>query len=211
MIFKKKIPVNLPSKAQSTDTFFIKPAKYLPHLRVKKSTTLLFLLLLPGFFCSFFIQSCGFQLNRNRIHLPRNANSIHINQIENNSFIPQLNLQLRDLLTEKFSQNSITITTQNKADLAVSIQISSMTSVRNEYSLNSDGIQNYEFLFSVKGKMTVLDNITQSNYLNQTPISASYSIKKQDQDLTSAEIEESRYETLQNLTQIVVEKLTQSF
>ncbi|MBU3914827.1 hypothetical protein KKA14_04770 [bacterium] len=149
-------------------------------------------------------------MNRNKIHLPRNANSIYIGQIENNSFIPQLNLQLRDLLTEKFAQSSIPVATQNTADLAVSIQINSMNSIRNEYSLSNDG-QAYEFLFSVKGKMTVLDNINQSNYLNQILISASHSIKKQNQDLTSAEIEESRYKTLQNLTQIIIEKLTQSF
>ena len=211
MIVKKKVPVNLPLKAQSPDNFLMKPANYLLHIRHKKNRSLLTFLLFTGFVCVFFIQSCGFQLNRNKIHLPRNATSIHIGKIENNSFIPHLNLQLRDLLAEKFAQNSIIMTTQNRADLAVSIQINSMTRVRNEFSLNSDGIQSYEFLFSVKGKMTVLDNITQSSYLKRTPISASYSIKKQDQDLTSAEIEESRYKTLQNLTQIVVEKLTKDF
>lgn len=210
MIVKKKFPVNLPLRVQLPENFLAKPVNYLSQLRVKKSTYPLLLLVIVEFVYGFFVQSCGFQLNRNKIHLPRNANSIYIGQIENNSFIPQLNLQLRDLLTEKFAQSSIPVATQNTADLAVSIQINSMNSIRNEYSLSNDG-QAYEFLFSVKGKMTVLDNINQSNYLNQILISASHSIKKQNQDLTSAEIEESRYKTLQNLTQIIIEKLTQSF
>ncbi len=158
----------------------------------------------------FLTVGCGFQLNRNRIQLPYNARSISIDKIDNKSFIPRLDLNLRDLLTEKFAENSITLTTSNAADLILSFQIDALTMTKDDYSKDDDS-QTYEFTFSGKGKLTVLNNNNRMFFLNNEVVSTSYSIKTTKEDLSSLEIESGRYETLVNLSNLVVTKLTQNF
>ena len=153
---------------------------------------------------------CGFQLNRNKILLPDNARSISITKIKNNSYVPRLNIQLRDLLDEKLAQNSIMVTTGQSADLALSFTIDSIGSTRRDYSL-TDETQSYEFLFSVRGKLTVKNNVKQSVFLNNLPITGSYSLIAETQDLTQSESEEGRYKAVTDLSNKIITKLTQNF
>ena len=156
------------------------------------------------------ISGCGFQLNRNRILLPDNARSISLNKIINNSYIPGSNIHLRDLLEEKFGQNSIVVTSVQSADLDLTFTIESIQMVRSDYSLTG-GTQSYEFLFSVRGRLTVTNRIKQSVFINRQQITGSYSLKVETQDLTQSISEEGRYKAMVDLSNKIVSKLTQSF
>ncbi len=157
----------------------------------------------------FLLAGCGFQLNRNRVQLPDNARSLSIGKIENHCYVPRLNLHLRDLLTERFARNSVALASAQNADLVLSFQINTASFSQNEYSLSDS--QSWEFLFSVGGNLTVLNNSKQSKYLNQIPLVGTYSIKTEESDLTREKIEEGRYKALTNLSDIIVSRLTQNF
>ncbi|MCP4750565.1 MAG: hypothetical protein GY866_06710 [Proteobacteria bacterium] len=144
--------------------------------------------------------------------MPENARSISIGKIENRSFVPRLDIFLRDLLSDRFAQNSIILNSPNVADLVLSFQINSTEFSRNDYSIDSDnGRQSFEFRFSVTGELTVLNVNRHSKYLNRLPTTGSYSLKTEDQDLTQAEIDQGRFKALEDLSRHIVSKLTLDF
>lgn len=169
-------------------------------------------LLLMILFFSLGLSNCGFQLNRNQIQLPENAKSISIDQIENQSFIPRLDLELKDVLVDLFARNSVDITNLNTADLSLSFQIKATSITKSEYALdNASNTQSYQFDFLISGVLNVMNHSKQSKYIDNITINGSHSIKTQSQDLTQTEIEEGRYKTLTNLGKKITTKLTQNF
>ena len=156
------------------------------------------------------VTGCGFQLNRNRIRLPENARSISIDKIVNNSYVPRLNVYLRDLLDGKFVQNSIVVTSAQSADLDLKFNIESMNVTRSDYSL-VDNTQTYAYLFSIQGRLTVSHNLKQSTLINNLLVIGSYSLKTEAQDLTSTESDEGRYKAVVDLSDKITAKLTQNF
>ena len=166
--------------------------------------------LLPLLLILLIVSGCGFQLNRNRIRLPDNSRSVSIDKISNNSYVPRLNIFLRDLLDEKFAQNSILITSAQSADLDLAFIIDSIVVTRSDYSLVAD-TQSYEFLFNIQGKLTVSNQVKQSVVINNLLVNGSYSLKTETKDLTSAELEEGRFKAIIDLTDKIIAKLTQNF
>lgn len=154
--------------------------------------------------------ACGFQLNRNRLQLPNGATSIHLYKIANNSYIPRLDFDLKDKLIEKLIQNSIDIRLTEEADMILSFTLESLTTKKSEYSLD-DSAQTYEYLFNVRGRLSVFDNRTQLFYLNNFSVGSSYSIKTEDTDLSSFDEEDGRSRVLDSLSDVIANKLTDSF
>lgn len=157
-----------------------------------------------------FLAGCGFQLNRHRVQLPENARSISIDKIENSSYVPLLNIYLRDLLTERLVQNSVKLASSLAADLSLSFVINSTASSRNEYALTSD-TQSFEFLFSVTGTLTISNNIKNTFFIKPQSLTGSYAIKSEKVDLNQTEIEEGRFKALMNLRDKIIAKFTQNF
>jgi outer membrane lipopolysaccharide assembly protein LptE/RlpB len=162
------------------------------------------------FFLFFAVYGCGFQLNRNRLQLPDQAESLAVSQIANRSYVPRLDLQLRDLLIEKFNRDSVTITSATRADLVLSFTITSMSTSKSEYSLD-DLVETYDFKFSARGTMTVYDNRNESYLINAKSLGGDYSIKTESTDLTAAEIEEGREEALDNLSDQITQNMNDDF
>ena len=166
--------------------------------------------LLPLIIILLVLTGCGFQLNRNRIRLPENAQSISIDKIVNRSYVPRLNVYLRDLLDEKFAQNSILVTSAQSADLDLAFNIESIVVNRSDYSLVNN-TQSYEYLFNVQGRLTISNNLKQSALINNLLVIGTYSLKTESQDLTSTESDEGRYKAVVDLSNKITAKLTQNF
>jgi len=163
-------------------------------------------------FFSIMLNSCGFQLNRNQIQLPENAKSMSIDKIENRSFVPRLDLDLKEVLVDLFARNSVDLTNSNRADLSLSFEIIVTSTTKSEYALDStNNQQSYQFDFIISGILNVMNLSKQSMYIENTTISGSYSIKTQSEDLTQTEIEEGRQKALADLGKKISTKLTQSF
>ncbi len=156
------------------------------------------------------ISGCGFQLNRNKLQLPNQAQSISIAKIENKSFVPRLDIRLKALLIEKLSTNLIALKSVSQSDLVLNFVLSTFSSSQSEYSLDETG-QTYEFQFNASGELTVFDNRTDKFILNRELIKSSYSVITQAADLSSTEVEEAREEVLNSLSQVIAEKLTDNF
>ncbi len=156
------------------------------------------------------LSGCGFQLNRNRLQLPNGATSIYFYQIVNRSYIPRLDLDLKDKLIGKFTQNSIDVRLTDEADMILSFTLESLTTTKSEYSLD-DSEQTYEYAFKVQGRLSVFDNRTQSYYLNNVSVGSSYSITTEDTDLSSIDEEDGRSQVLDKLGNVIAKKLTDSF
>lgn len=156
------------------------------------------------------IQSCGFQLNRNRMQLPDGADSIAIERIENRSYIPRLDIRLKSQLIERFNASSIPIRLSNQADLVLTFVIKSFQRQRENYALD-DTEQTYEYKFTATGELTVFDNRSNRFYLQSSPLNQSYSYITSATDLTSSEIDEGREELLDALSQAIAAKLTDRF
>ncbi len=163
-------------------------------------------------FCSllFVVSACGFQLNRNNLQLLSKAQSISISTIENNSFVPRLDIRLRALLIEKFNSNLVPIKPVNQADLVLNLVINTYELKQDEYALDETG-QTYEFKFSVTGELSVFDNRTERYFLRQEALTSSYSVTTQSADLTSSEVNEAREDLLKALSETIAGKLTDDF
>ncbi len=162
------------------------------------------------FFLFLMQTGCGFQLNRNRIQLIEQANSIAVSKISNKSYVPRLDLRLRDLLIERFNLDSVTIAPLAKADLVLTFTIDSMTRSKSDYSLD-DSEKTYDFTFSVKGSLNVYDNRSESFLINGKSLGGSYSVKTTSTDLSASEIDEGREEALDGLSNTIAQNLNDSF
>jgi outer membrane lipopolysaccharide assembly protein LptE/RlpB len=158
----------------------------------------------------FGVQSCGFQLNRNKIQLPNQARTISISKIDNRSFVARLDFKLKGLLVEKFNANSISVKSANQADLDLSFRINSFSMKRAEYALDETG-QTYEFQFVVSGNLTIIDNRSNTVYLSDFALGSSHSVITKDLDLTTIEAEDGKEQVLNNLSQLIASKLTDNF
>jgi len=156
------------------------------------------------------LPNCGFRLNRNQITLPENAQSISLQNIENRSFTPRLDILLKDFLINRFSRNAVKIQPAQLADLSLTIQIDSANYVRQDYALDNTTIS-YEFLFTIAAKLTVTHNDKNTDLIKNQPLSGIYSIKTESTDLSQTEIADGRVSALENLGDQVIQKLTQNF
>jgi len=157
-----------------------------------------------------FLCGCGFTLNRNRITLPENATSISLQRIENSSFTPGLDFQLKELLIDRFATRGVRIQTNQTADLSLSFQINSATYSRRDYSLDS-GSSSYEFIFTVTGKLTVINNASQTTLFSNQGLSGRYSLKSEATDLSQSEITDGRQDALENLSDQILKRVAQDF
>lgn len=158
----------------------------------------------------FFCSGCGFQLNRHQFTLLENAHSVAIAKIDNRSFVPQIDVALRDQLVFQLSQRGVPPTTLQQADLILSIFIDTASYSRSEYAL--DGTQQiYEFRFITKGKLSVIKRKTGAEVLVNSTIGGVFSLKTPQTDLTSLEIEQGRQKSIEALSTEILSKLTSDF
>ena len=156
------------------------------------------------------VTSCGFQLNRNKLQLLNQAQSISISEIVNKSFVPRLDINLKALLIETFNSNLVSIKPINQADLVLNLVINTYELKQSEYSLDETG-QTYEFQFSLNGELSVFDNRTERYILRQEALKGSYSVTTQSADLSSSEVEEAREDLLEALSETIASKLGDDF
>lgn len=169
-----------------------------------------FTLTAPLFFLIILAYGCGFQLNRNRIQLPDQATSLAISKIINHSYVPQLDLKLRELLFERFNRDSVKLSSAAGADLVLTISINSLSMSKSEYSLD-DSVKTYDYNFSAKGTMSVYDNRNETYLISNKSLSGSYSIKTEATDLSASEIDEGREEALNSLGNQIAQNLNDDF
>lgn len=159
---------------------------------------------------AFLYTGCGFKLNRNRITLPADARSISLQQIDNKSFTPGLDILLKEQLLDRFSRNAIKLLPPKNADLLLRFQITTTQHFRHDYALDN-ATKSYEFVFSVSGRLTVIDNRDQTNLFQRIQISGNYSFKTENPDLSQTEISDGRIKVLETLADKIVNKLSQNF
>lgn len=177
-----------------------------------------------------FISSCGFQLNRNKAELIDGARSVSLVQVKNGSYIPSLDISLKSNLLEKLSQKSVSIKSGSQGDLLIEVLINNITSNRSKYSL-VDSVQTYLHSFSATARVTIRQNrkwlaLTQeaqskdktsvkntekSKYPKAENISASYSIKSTDEDLSQTDIDTYRVNVIKSLCDTIISQLSVTF
>lgn len=156
------------------------------------------------------VSSCGFRLNRNQITLPENARSISLENIENKSYTPGLDITLKSLLIDRFSRNSVSIQPGQAADLSLLFQISSAGYSRHDYALDNT-TKSYEFIFAVSGSLSVVNNSLEEHLISGQVLSGSYSFKTESTDLTITEVSDGRLKALESLAEQILNKLSQNF
>lgn len=163
-------------------------------------------------FCllTIWLTACGFQLNRNQPKLLNSAGSLSLESIENKSFEPRLDLDLRAFLDDILAEHSIRQVTSSAADLLVSVDIVSYSVTKSDYALDDTQLI-YEFRFTARGHLTAYTQRDRQYLLRNSPIAASSSIKSQLPDLTSALREEGKSEVLEAFSNAVFTRLTQEF
>lgn len=157
-----------------------------------------------------FLTGCGFQLNRNRVTLPDNARSISLQNIENKSYTAGLDLLLKEQLIDRFSRNAVNIKAVQTADLSLQFQITNSRYSRSDYALDSS-VKTYVFVFTISGRLSVVNNIKNSTLFKNQSLSGTYSLKTESTDLTQTEISDGRLEALGNLAEKIVTKISQDF
>lgn len=163
-------------------------------------------------FCllTIWLTACGFQLNRNQPKLLNNAGSLSLESIENRSFEPRLDFELRAFLEDTLAEHSIRQVTSSAADLLVSVEITSYSVTKSDYALD-DTQRIYEFRFTLRGYLTAYTQRDRKYLLQNATVTASSSIKSQLPDLTSALREEGKPEVLEAFSNAIFTKLTQAF
>jgi outer membrane lipopolysaccharide assembly protein LptE/RlpB len=156
------------------------------------------------------LSNCGFRLNRNQISLPENAQSISLQNIENRSFTPRLDILLKDILIDRFSRNAVEIKPAQLADLSLTIQIDSANDVRQDYALDNT-TSSYEFIFTITAKLSVTLNSNKTQLIKNQLLRGSHSIKTESTDLSQTEIADGRVYALENLGDQIIAKLSQNF
>lgn len=149
-------------------------------------------------------------MNRNRITLPNNARSISLQNIDNKSYTPGLDVLLRELLIDRFSRNAVNIQAAQTADLSLQFQLDSARYDRQDYAVDNS-VTTYQFTFSVSGRLTVVNNTTNSELFTHQTITGTYVLRTESTDLSQTEIIDGREEALENLSDNIVAALTQDF
>ncbi len=157
-----------------------------------------------------FLPSCGFKLNRNQITLPDNAQSISLQSIENKSYTPGLDIRLKELLIDGLSRNAVKIQPSQTADLSLLFQIDSAQYSRSDYALDNT-TQSYEFIFTITGKLTLISNSKKTHIISGQRLTGQYSLKTDATSLSQSEIADSRLETLESLSEQILNKMSQDF
>jgi outer membrane lipopolysaccharide assembly protein LptE/RlpB len=156
------------------------------------------------------LSNCGFRLNRNQITLPENARSLSLQNIENRSFSPRLDVLLKDILIDQFSRNAVNIQPAQLADLSLIIQIDSANYVRHDYALDVNS-SSYEFKFTIAAKLTVTLNNNNKQLIKNRFLNGTHSVKTVSTDLSQSEIAEGKLNALENLGKQIVTQLSQNF
>ena len=156
------------------------------------------------------LSNCGFRLNRNQITLPENAQSISLQNIENRSFTPRLDILLKDILIDRFSRNGVEIKSTQLADLSLTIQINSANYIRYVYALDNT-TSSYEFIFTITAKLDITLNSNKTLLIRNQLLSGTHSIKTQSTDLSQTDIADGRENALENLGDQIIAKLSQNF
>lgn len=170
-----------------------------------------------------FFSACGFQLNRNQAQLIDGAKSISVTSVENNSFIPSLDIALKSKLLQKLSAKSIPIKSGTRGDFLIEISINNITSSRSKYSL-VDGVQTYLHTFTATGALKISQNPKwaalqnrplskkkQKTYPVTKPLTATYGVKSTDEDLSQTDIDDYRGDVLEALCSSVISQLSVTF
>jgi len=159
---------------------------------------------------AFLYPGCGFKLNRNRITLPAGARSISLQQIENKSFSPGLDVHLKDLLLDRFSRNAINVQPSQLADLSLVVRITAAQHYRHDYALDA-ATKSYEFIFTVSGDLSVFSNVDKTSLFQNIAISGTFSQKTASPDLSQTEVSDGRMDALENLADSIVSILSRNF
>lgn len=171
-----------------------------------KSSSFIFLSLIAVFF----LNGCGFQLNRNTLKLVEGAETLSIEEVINNTFVPGIDLKLKEYLLTQLNLNSIAVVASENADISLSFFIDSQQTNRSDYSLD-DNDQIYVFQFSIKGKLSLFDNWKQGFILKEKQISETYSLRTENADLSAAELEEGRDKMIEKLANRIITNLSDQF
>ena len=156
------------------------------------------------------LSGCGFKLNRNQITLPDGARSISLQSIVNKSYTPGLDILLKELLIDGLSRNAVAIRSPQTADLSLLFQIDKAQYSRRDYALDNT-TKSYEFVFTVSGKLTLVSNSKNTTIKSNLRLSGTYSLKTDATSLTQSEIVDGRLESVEDLSEQVLNSLKQSF
>jgi len=162
------------------------------------------------FALSFLSAGCGFQLNRNQAQLPKQATNLNLNKIENSSFRPGIDLELRQHLYQKFANAGIGIFNSPLADLSLEFQIQKAGNSKEEFSLQ-EGVQSYRYHFLVQGVLLVVDQRDQITLINRQVLQAKYTLETAETDLEVTEVEAGFRQATYKLGDKILEVLTQDF
>ncbi|MCP4295172.1 MAG: hypothetical protein GY786_06160 [Proteobacteria bacterium] len=162
------------------------------------------------FWILIFLNGCGFQLNRNQIKLPDNAESLQISRVQNKSFRPGLDLKLEQYLSSQLATKGIMQTASSLADLTLDFTVINTSSSKVEHSLQS-GSQTYLFSFRISGTLNLKDNRENSFIHKNLKFQSSYSVETSSTDLTEVEIDSGYQKSLEDLGSKVIKQLTQIF
>jgi len=155
------------------------------------------------------ISSCGFQLNRNQVSLPNGAQALTILSIENKSFTPNLDILLSDRLSEFFNRANIPLQSPSRADLALKVIVTQADVQRNEITLDTEILYEYQSYLQVK--IWVRDLRNNKELTSGNVVAGKYIRETTETSLTDFDLQEDLELALDNLTQNIGKKLTQNF
>ncbi|MDT8445552.1 MAG: LPS assembly lipoprotein LptE [bacterium] len=162
-----------------------------------------------GWFFLILLGGCGFQLNRNQVGLPAGARHISLAEVSNQTFIPRLDIDLKQRLAGLFSRASVPVKSVQAADLAFKVVIVNSTQSRED--LAEFNGQTYRFVVIHTALLSVTDNRTGKMLFDKAPVDGRFDFETQSTQLTTDQTLEARRKALDQLAQGLANKLTQNF
>ena len=154
-----------------------------------------------------FLGSCGFQLNRNQLSLPNQAQNIKLERVKNQSYRPAADLALTLKLREALASAGIPV--KNRGDLTFSVIITSYSTNRSELEIGSN--KTYVYLFTYSANLSLKDNRDQSVIFTNESVSGQYRIETTDDVLTETQKDQGADKAMAIFTKNILLKITQNF
>jgi len=154
------------------------------------------------------ISGCGFQLNRNQVSLPNNAQSMALS-ISNSTYTAGLNLELSRELSRVLSANNIKVSPGSTADLLLHIDLTGSNYTREDLSIQNN--QSYRFHFSQNAVLHLKDQRDNKWIYQSIPLIGSYDFQTTATELGTEDLRDSGTKALSDLAQKISTQLSQNF
>lgn len=155
------------------------------------------------------VGGCGFELNRNQLGLPAGARSLALLEVDNQTFVSGLGLQVQQELSGLFTRAGVPLKQPKRADLALKVEITS--SQRHREDLSEFDVTSYRFVFIHSAKITLIDNRTEQTLFDGAPLDGRFDLETNATELSNTEIREGQRFALEQLAEKIAQKLTQNF